>query len=172
MRTWERNIGKKESENVRRRKQESQVMKGQKNKLRIGKRWKRTEAIIWDEGGEGKGKWRGSREVTPERERWMIWERGERRQRQKGRQTFKMKAFQQTSTSVILAVAKAGISSGCTTAEVSGLMYVFDPQSSGLCRRCPRRSHTPRRKRDPVLSTGRQHGLQHATRESPNWPHG
>lgn len=60
-------------------------------------------------------------------------ERGERRQ------TVTMKAFQQTSTSIILSVAKAGISS----LVAPQLKCVFDPQSSGPCRRRPRRkTHT------------------------------
>lgn len=61
---------------------------------------------------------------------------------EKERQRVMMKAFQQTSTSIMQAVAKAGISSGCTTAEVSGLKCVFDPQSSGPCRRRSRLKHT------------------------------
>lgn len=91
---------------------------------------------------------------------------------EKERERVTMKAFQQTSTSIMLAVAKAGISSGCTTAEVSGLKCVFDPQSSGPCRRLPRSKHTPRRESYAVLWTERQHGLQPTARESPQRPHG
>lgn len=76
-----------------------------------------------------------------------------------------IKDSQQTSITVTPTVAETGISSGCTTAQVSEVKHVFVPQSASLCRRWPKR------KKDRVLLTGRQHGLQLATQKSFLWSH-
>lgn len=72
---------------------------------------------------------------------WGQWKEGRRERRQESerrwrgecveskmrggeeKERLRVKAFQQTGTSIILAVAKAGISSGCTTAEVCFLTH-------------------------------------------------